>query len=121
MTARSRLIACTAGLAVLVVPSCWQATALAKPHGTGGASVQLLADVTLIDGACSGVTVRFGPAFRMAAGQGLDVADVMPGGPLRPAFEAAMLRRTAATSREELCGSLATAYATAMPTVVSQP
>ena len=57
----------------------------------------------------------------MAAGQGLNVADIMPGGRLRSAFEGAMLRRTDATSREELCGSLATAYATAMPTVVFQP
>lgn len=67
------------------------------------------------------MTVRFGPAFRVAAAQGLKVTDVMPGSRLRQAFVAAMQRRTAATSREELCGSLATAYAAAMPAVVSQP
>ncbi len=119
MVSMIRPILLGAGLSAGLVPGV--APGAAGPSRPVTAAVQLLADVTLIDAQCRGVAVFFGSAFRIAAAQGLDVADVMPGSRLRRLFEAAMARRAAATSREELCGALATDYAAAMPDLMSRP
>lgn len=110
-----------AGLALLLIGSACAGSATARPATPREAAIQTLADVTLIDLQCRGATVIFGTAFKMAAAAGLDVADVLPGGPLRARFEADMRRRTSATPQEELCGALANAYASAVPGLVSPP
>jgi hypothetical protein len=78
-------------------------------------AIQMLADVTLIDGECRDVTVDFGRAFHAAAAMGLRAVDVMPTGTLRPAFEAAARSRFAKTSHEDLCGDLARSYGERVP------
>ena len=121
MTSESCLIPRRAGLALLLIGSACAGSAVARPATPREAAIQRLADVTLIDLQCRGVTVMFGTAFRMAASEGLNVADVMPGGPLRARFDADMRRRTVETPQEELCGALAKDYATAVPGLVLQP
>ena len=81
-------------------------------------AVQLLADVTLIDGECRNVAVNFGQAFQAALAMGLRASEVMPTGGRRPAFEAAMRSRFAATPHEDLCESLAKGYAARVPGVI---
>ncbi len=114
MTAPYRLAGFVLVLPMLAGPG-------AAAAGGSDAAIQLLADVTLIDGLCQNTTVRFGAAFKIAASDGLAIADVLPGGRLRRRFEAALQSRTAETPREELCGALATDYAAAVPGLVSHP
>ena len=78
-------------------------------------AIQMLADVTLIDGECSNVTVDFGRAFQAAAAMGLRAVDVMPTGALRPAFEVAARSRFARTPHDDLCGALAKHYGEQVP------
>lgn len=111
-----------AGFALLLAwATVWPGRGAAKPADPREAAIQMLADVTLIDLQCRDLTVTFGTAFGRAAAEGLDVATVLPGEPLRPRFEAALRRRMAETPREQLCGTLAKDYAAAMPGLVSQP
>ncbi len=78
-------------------------------------AVQLLADVTLMDGTCKQVAVDFGRAFQVADAMGLRASDVMPSGRLRAAFEAATRTRLAQTSPTELCEEVAKAYVDRVP------
>lgn len=120
MASRSFTAPRVAGLTLALACAAWPGCGAAKPRAPGDGPIQMLADVTLIDLQCRELTVTFGPAFGSAAAQGLDVASVLPGQPLRPRLVTA-LRRMAETPREELCGTLATTYAAAMPGLLSRP
>ena len=84
-------------------------------------AIQMLADLTLIDGQCRGMTVIFGQAFRAGEAKGLSATDIMPTGPLRERFEAAYLRRYRETTQAELCGELADRYSAEIPGVLTRP
>lgn len=84
--------------------------------------IQVLADITLIDGACRDDAVNFGVAFRFAAQQGVPDVSVMPGGSRRAEFEAALRSRGASFGKDELCGEIAANYAEALPgSVIRRP
>lgn len=78
-------------------------------------AVQVLADITLIDGACRDDAVNFGVVFRFAAQKGVADVTIMPGGLRRAEFEAALRSRSATFGKDELCGEIAANYAEALP------
>ena len=80
-----------------------------------GDALQVIADVTLIDGSCKDVTVNFGAVFRFAAQQGLAISSVMPTGSRRADFERVLQARQVSFDRDELCGQVALNYAEALP------
>ena len=81
-------------------------------------AIQMLADVTLLDGECRNVEVNFGRAFQAADAMGLRAVDVMPTGPYRAAFEAAARTRLSDTPHDDLCEAVARAYAARVPGIL---
>jgi len=98
----------------------WAADAPSAPDA-GQDPMQIMADVTLIDGECRDLHVMFGPAIAASEKLGLRFSDIMPTGPLRAQFEAAYRRRFAETSQEELCGQVAGHYAAELPGLFATP
>lgn len=85
------------------------------------AALQVMADLTLIDGTCHGEAVNFGIAFGFVAQQGLSESAILPGGAQRAAFERALRSRRASFGPDELCGVIADNYAEALPGSVTVP
>ena len=77
--------------------------------------LRVLADLTLIDGACPNDVVNFGTVLRFTAGKGVPGVDMLPGGPRRSEFEAVLRARRASFDQDELCGEIAANYAEALP------
>lgn len=91
-------------------------TTWAGQLGSGITDVlQVMADLTLIDGACPDDVVNFGTVFRFTAENGVPGVEMMPGGPRRSAFETVLRARRASFDRDELCGEIAANYAEALP------
>ncbi len=87
------------------------------PAGPSGSAdvLQVVADITLIDGTCSHVLVNFGVVFRFAAQRGLEMSAIMPSGSQRDDFERILRTREAGFDHGELCGQVAENYAEALP------
>ena len=100
-------------LAVVPVPV-FAADDRAPAQGPGDA-LQVIADLTLIDGGCRNVVVDFGIGFRFAALQGLTVSSILPTGSRRDEFVAALARRGESFNHDELCHDVAGNYADALP------
>lgn len=83
-------------------------------------ALNVLADLTLIDGTCRDMTVNFGAGLRFAADQGVTAGAVLPGGAQRAAFERILRERRASFGRDELCGEIAANYAEALPGSVTE-
>ena len=115
MLARRFLAVCLA-LALVAQPL---RAAEATPSIGGVDALQVLADLTLIDGACRDETVNFGVGFRFAAAEGVPELSYMPGGSRRTEFESLLRVRRASFDHDELCGEIAANYAEALPGSVS--
>ena len=103
-----------------------QAQGQAQPKGRGqdrlrgdDDPLQVLADVVLIETRCRTLTVDYGRLFAYAEGAGIAPPDIMPTGPRRPAFEAALRGRTRDASTDQLCGPLAADRAARIPGLFS--
>jgi hypothetical protein len=107
--------------ALLTLAGPLTARAAEADDSTLSPAIQMLADVALIDHECRNVGVVFGKAFQASETQGVPVLDVMPGGPLRPSFEAAYRLRFATASHEDLCGSVAARHAAEIPGLFAAP
>ena len=110
-------------LAALLLTGQCAAPAWAGEAGLRGEradAIEVLADLTLIDGTCRDVTVNFGTGFRFAADQGVTAVAVLPGGAQRSTFERVLRERRASFGRDELCGEIADNYAEALPGSVTE-
>ena len=111
-----RLLAVYLALTPLACPV--RAAETMPPIGAVDA-LQVLADLTLIDGACRDESVNFGIGFRFAVEKGLPELAVLPGGSRRTEFESVLRARRASFDHDELCGEIAENYAEALPGSVS--
>ena len=111
-----RLLAVFLALAPVAPPL--RAAEATPPIGATDA-LQVLADLTLIDGACRDETVNFGVGFRFAVENGVPELTVLPGGSRRIEFESVLRARRANFDHDELCGEIAANYAEALPGSVS--
>ena len=112
--------ACAPALAAAVVVLAFPGSIQAGESTPMTDAIQVLADLTLIDGACRDDAVNFGIAFRFAAEKGVHDVSIMPGGARRSEFEAALHSRGATFGKDELCGEIAANYAEALPGSVTQ-
>ncbi|MCW6508042.1 hypothetical protein [Lichenifustis flavocetrariae] len=78
-------------------------------------ALEVLADLTMIDGTCRDLVVNFGIGFRFAAAQGVAATAILPGGARRAEFEAVLQNRQGNFGRDDLCGRMAQNYAEALP------
>lgn len=99
-------------------------TLLLSPDGSGRSraapardAMQVMADVILIEAHCRNLLVDNTRAYGFARRNGIEPTDILPSGPRRAAFEAAMRRREAASDEAELCGHLAAERAADIPGV----
>jgi hypothetical protein len=115
-----RLMVCLAAAALFAAGATPARAGAPAAAGERADALEVLADLTLIDGTCRDVTVNFGAGFRFASDQGIAAVAVLPGGPQRSAFERVLRERRASFGRDELCGEIAENYAEALPGSVTQ-
>ena len=97
-----RVLALSFTSALLALGWCHAAEAqTAAPTETS--ALQVMADITVIDSHCRGVTVYYDALFRYGEDHDIVSSSVMPLGSRRRAFEAAMAWRLANVSAGELC------------------
>jgi hypothetical protein len=95
------------------------------PAVAGGAAsvrkaeaLQEIADIVLIESECRAFTVDYGALFAFAERNGIDPLEIMPTGPRRPAFDAALRRRARAMKGAALCGAFAAEREAAFPGIL---
>jgi hypothetical protein len=81
-------------------------------------AIEVMVDLTLIDGSCSNVIVNFGAGLRFAASRGVPAATILPGGTRRPDFDRVLRSRQASFGADELCGQIAKNYMEALPSSI---
>lgn len=82
-------------------------------------TMQVLADLVLIDAQCPTLAVNFGATFRYAHANGIDPVEIMPLGSRRTLFEEAVRKRGAMTPAQDLCGPLAQTTGALVPGAIA--
>jgi hypothetical protein len=113
------------GLAVSVASTVcglalWQPAASAEQArgpAIPDATLQVLADVVLVESKCGQLNVDYGKLFAYAERNGIRPVEILPLGERRAAFDAAFRRRALDVQGDRLCGALAQSLDATIPGV----